>query len=197
MWVWTYKFDKYGKLQKTKARLVVRGDQQAGSILESTYAATLAGKSFRSLVLIAARFDFEMIQFDVVNAFVHADLPYDIFMRFPPGFERQDTILLLKKALYGLRESPLLWQRHLTKALEEAGYSAVPHEPCCYTKKRVFIFYYVDDIVIAFNKKHRAEADALIAVLKGKFALQGGEDLQWFLGIEVIRDRKKRVAWLS
>lgn len=197
MWVWTYKFDKHGILQKAKARLVVRGDQQAGSILESTYAATLAGKSFRTLVSIAARFDLEMIQYDVVNAFVHADLPYDIFMRMPPGFEKRDTVLLLKKALYGLRESPLLWQRHLTTALKEAGYSAVPHEPCCYTKKGVFIFYYVDDIVIAFGKKYRAEADALAAALKSSFALQGGEDLQWFLGIEIIRDRENRVAWLS
>ncbi len=33
------------------------------------------------------------------------------------------------------------------------------------------IFYYVNDIVIAFNKKYRVKADALIAVFKGKFVL--------------------------
>ena len=29
MWVYVYKFDKHGRFQKCKARLVVRGDQQA------------------------------------------------------------------------------------------------------------------------------------------------------------------------
>ena len=39
-----------------KARLVVRGDQQVKGALENTYASTLTGKSFRTLVAIAARF---------------------------------------------------------------------------------------------------------------------------------------------
>ncbi|EXU94611.1 integrase core domain protein, partial [Metarhizium robertsii] len=40
---------------KCKARLVVRGDQQAKSIHEDTYASTLAGRSFRILMAVAAR----------------------------------------------------------------------------------------------------------------------------------------------
>jgi len=109
MWVMTYKFDKHGYLSKCKARLVVRGDQQDGSVLESTYASTLAGRSFRSLMALAARFDLDLFQYDVVNAFVHAKLHYRIYMRMPPGYEKPNTVLLFKKALYGLKESPLLW----------------------------------------------------------------------------------------
>ena len=63
MWVYVYKFNKHGWLQKCKARLVVRGDQQLQSALGSTYASTLAGRSFRTLMAIAARFDLELIQF--------------------------------------------------------------------------------------------------------------------------------------
>ncbi|EAQ91522.1 hypothetical protein CHGG_03457 [Chaetomium globosum CBS 148.51] len=37
MWVYTYKLDKRGYLIKVKARLVVRGDQQAKITLENTY----------------------------------------------------------------------------------------------------------------------------------------------------------------
>ena len=62
MWVYVYKFDKHGRFNKCKARLVVRGDQQIKSIHEETYAATLAGRSFRTLIAIAARFDLELIQ---------------------------------------------------------------------------------------------------------------------------------------
>ena len=101
MWVYVYKFDKHGRFKKCKARLVVRGDQQAKSIHENTYASTLAGRSFRTLMAIAARFDLELLQYDAVNAFVNADLKQDIYMRMPPGFRKTGLILKLLKALYG------------------------------------------------------------------------------------------------
>ncbi|KAH7462214.1 hypothetical protein FOMA001_g18721 [Fusarium oxysporum f. sp. matthiolae] len=118
MWVYVYKFDKHGRFKKCKARLVVRGDQQLEPIHEETYAATLAGRSFRTLMAIAARFDLELIQYDAVNAFVNAKLDKPVFMRMPPGYRKPRTVLMLQKALYGLRESPLLWQKELTATLE-------------------------------------------------------------------------------
>ena len=60
-WVYVYKFDKHSRFLKAKARLVVQGDQQAKSLTENTYTATLARRSFRTLIAIAARFDLEMI----------------------------------------------------------------------------------------------------------------------------------------
>jgi hypothetical protein len=57
MWVYVYKFNKHGFFRKCKARLVVRGDQQAPDGQTDTYAATLAGRSFRALIAIATRFD--------------------------------------------------------------------------------------------------------------------------------------------
>jgi hypothetical protein len=56
MWVYTYKIDKYGRFVKIKARLIVRGDQQHIRQDEKTYAVTLAGRLFRILIAIAARF---------------------------------------------------------------------------------------------------------------------------------------------
>ena len=92
MWVYVYKFDKHGRFVKCKARLVVRGDQQARS-KQNTYASTLAGRSFRTLVAIAARFDLEMIQFDAINAFVHVDLDEEVYMKMPLGHRRNGVIL--------------------------------------------------------------------------------------------------------
>jgi hypothetical protein len=59
-WVFTYKVDEDGYLIKVKARLVVRGDLQAKDTLHSTYAATLAARSFRLAMAIAAEFDIEI-----------------------------------------------------------------------------------------------------------------------------------------
>ena len=103
-----YKFDKHGWSLKCKARLVVRGDQQEKSVLENTYASILAGRFFRTLIAIAACFDLELIQYDAVNAFVNALLPYDVFIKMLPGYRKRGRILHLKKALYRLREAPLL-----------------------------------------------------------------------------------------
>lgn len=196
-WVYVYKFDKHGRLLKCKARLVVRGDQQAQGLTESTYAATLAGRSFRALMAIAARFDLEVIQFDAVNAFVNAQLDEEVFMRLPPGYRKPGEVLRLNKALYGLRRSPLLWQKELTSALTAIGFQPVPHEPCCLTQDGILIFFYVDDIVLAYRKAQEPEARDLINQLKKRYNLTGGGELQWFLGIEIHRDRENRRIWLS
>ena len=88
---------------------MVRGDQQAKSLIENIYAATLTGRSFRTLIAIATRFDLELIQYNIVNIFINVDIKEDVFIKIPPGYRRTGTILKLNKALYGLRKSPLLW----------------------------------------------------------------------------------------
>src|ERR1043166_30207 len=94
MWVYVYKFATRGRLVKCKARLVVRRDQQKKTGAD-IYGATLAGRSFRALVVIAARFDLELIQYDAVNAFVHASLDEDVYMKMPPGHQEPGKVLKL------------------------------------------------------------------------------------------------------
>jgi hypothetical protein len=117
MWVYTYKLDQQHRLQKCKARLVVRGDQQRGVSAQDTYAATLASQSFRLLMAIAAYLNLELKQYDVTNAFVHATIDRVVYMRMPDGHRKPNTVLKLNKALYGLRISPLLWQKEFTNTL--------------------------------------------------------------------------------
>ena len=197
MWVYVYKFDKHGRLLKCKARLVVRGDQQARVGREDTYAATLAARSFRTFMAIAARFDLELRQYDAVNAFVHAPLPDKVYMRMPQGYRQHGRILRLNKAVYGLRQSPVLWQRLFTTTLLEIGFKPVPHEPCCLTYDGILIFFYVDDIVLAYRKSQELKAQDLVNQLKRHYNISGGEDLQWFLGIQIHRDRAQKSIWLS
>ena len=106
-WVFKYKTDKHGRLQKCKARLVVCGNQQKHHDLP-TRAPTLAITSLRVLLAVATKLDLETLQLDAVNAFVHANLDETVFMRMPPGYGENGKVLRLNKALYGLRQSPLL-----------------------------------------------------------------------------------------
>ena len=92
MWVFIYKTDKHGFLQKCKARLVVCGNQQAIGDLP-TRATTLASMTFRALMAITAKFDLETVQMDVVNMFVNSKLDEVVYMRQPSGFEKGNTVL--------------------------------------------------------------------------------------------------------
>jgi len=69
-----------------------------------------------------------MIQIDTVNTFVYCDLNEVIYIKLPPGFNKgkKDKVLRLKKALYGLQRSLLLWQKNLTSSLNELGFKEVP-----------------------------------------------------------------------
>jgi hypothetical protein len=101
MWVFTYKFNEDGYLYKFKGRLVVRGDLQQD--YGDTYAATLAAKIFRCLIALAAAFDLELYQYDVLNAFLNAELDRTTYVRCPEGYKKElGQLLELKRALYGL-----------------------------------------------------------------------------------------------
>ena len=63
---------------------------------------------------IAARYNLELRQYDITNAFVHALLDREVYTRMPQGYRKPGTILKLQKALYGLQISPLLWQKEFT-----------------------------------------------------------------------------------
>jgi hypothetical protein len=77
--------------------------------VQDTYTATLASQSFRILMAIAANRDLELKQHNVTNAFVHATIDREVYMRMPHSYRKPNTALKLNKALYGLRILPLLW----------------------------------------------------------------------------------------
>ena len=90
-----------------------------------------------------------------------------------------------------------MWQKEFSSTLQSASYRLIPHEPYCYTKDKILIFFYVNNIVIAYPKGKDHLAQALVTELQEQYNLTGGNELQWFLGIEVVRDRPRRLIWLS
>ncbi|KAF3766632.1 hypothetical protein M406DRAFT_254113, partial [Cryphonectria parasitica EP155] len=59
-WIYRYKLDKNSYLTSFKARICIQGNLQKASNLQNTYAATLAVRSFRILIAVAAYFDLEI-----------------------------------------------------------------------------------------------------------------------------------------
>lgn len=195
-WVLKYKFDEHGWLNKVKARICVRGDLQASAT--DTYAATLASRIFRTLIAIICAFDLETRQYDVVNAFPHVPLHRKIFCKPPEGIKvKHGFILLLLRALYGLKESPSLRQKHFYQSLKELGLEPVPDAPCLYANDYLFVFFFVDDIIIAYHKQHEKYANAFQEDLFERYKMRLLGEAQWFLALRIVRDRQQRLLWLS
>ncbi len=150
-WVFKYKTDKNGRLQKCKARLVLFGNQRKRHNL-LTRAITLAITSLRVLLALVAQFDLEKLQFDAVNAFVQAELDETLFMGMPPGYSEHSKVPKLNRVLYGLRRSPLLWQQKLTDEMKKLGFKEIPQELYVVQENRIICFFYVDNIVFASKK---------------------------------------------
>ncbi|KAJ6436334.1 reverse transcriptase family protein [Purpureocillium lavendulum] len=205
-WVYTYKFDQDGYLQRCKARICVRGDLQEDDDGLETYAATLAAKTFRVVMATAARFDLDIRQFDVGNAFLYSDLNKDrpVYVQLPKGYvdlgflkpgETPTMVAELEKALYGLRESPVLWYNEVSQALKEAGINRTDEEPCVFTNGKILVLVYVDDILVVGPRQEKEAIDVLVRHLQSKYDLRE-EDFRWYLGIRVVRDRPNRRIYL-
>ncbi|KAJ6047199.1 uncharacterized protein N7446_012033 [Penicillium canescens] len=193
-WVFTYKYDADGVLEKFKARICVRGDLQ-WITTEEKRAATLAVKTARAVFALVAAFDLDMIQRDVVTAFLNSAIQGEVYTKCPPGFERSGHCWLLLRALYGLRMSPRLWQQEATRVLVKLGLTPVPEDPCIFTTQGIIVFFYVDDIIMVNHPSYSKQAATLDQEMKKQWELRE-LDASWFLNIRILRDRSQKKLWL-
>ncbi len=193
-WVFKYKFDTNDYVKKFKTRLCFREDLQTTQ--QDTYAATLAAKTFRALMIISAAFDLDIWQYDAVNAFINSSIDEKLYSECPKEFIKPEYCWKLKKALYELKQAPILWYRIFTNALKELRLHSVSRINCLYVNRWMMLFFYVDDIVIICAKKNAKRKRIFEKALMKRFELRVLEELNWFLRIRVIRNREERKIWL-
>jgi len=80
---------------------------------------------------MAAHHGWQLLQLDVVTAFLHPEIDQAVYMEQPTGFDDgSGRVCLLRKALYGLRQSPRQWERHVKERMAVYGYVAARSDPC-------------------------------------------------------------------
>lgn len=141
---WVFKLKDNGVY---KARLVVRGYQQVPGVDYDEFSSPVVNMcSLRVLLTIAAAKKLNVQTFDVKTAFLTGDLDRDVFMYVPEGFEKKPgKILKLRKSLYGLVQSPLMFNIKLKTELEKLGLKALKSDPCVFKGDDVYLAVYVDD----------------------------------------------------
>ena len=196
IWSFKYKFDDQGYLIKYRARLCARGDLQHTE--QDTFAATLAARIFRALMALVAAFDLETRQYDAVNAFANSPIDEPTYCKLPEGWTGSDMILLLLlRALYGLKQSPALWYKHLSHTLIKLGLEPVAGVECLFSNDYLLLFFFVDDIVIIYDNQYLEQVNDFQTRLFNAYEMRFLGEVKWFLGIRIVRNRTTHRLWLS
>jgi Reverse transcriptase (RNA-dependent DNA polymerase) len=90
----------------------------------------------------------------------------------------------------------MLWHRELSSALEDLGLWPVPGVNCLSINEWLILFFYGDDIVALCTKSNVAKLREFETRLLKRLEMRALEDLKWFLGIRILRNRSERKIWL-
>ena len=197
------------KPEKYKARFVAEGNRTMGDGVHfdattTSFASTVAVKM---VTAFAAGEGFELYSFDVIQAFLNVpavnpnlyielpELPYEMEGGEYGTGRGKGMVGHLQKQLYGLRDSPRLWSRHLIKSLEkDVGVTVLTSD------RNVFKFQWkgqsllgcihVDDVLFAGGAEIRAE---FMLRVRAKLDVTGGEEpVTKFCGYEFAYDRARK-----
>jgi hypothetical protein len=183
---------------KMRARLVVCGNFEKKSDVE-TFAAVVNMTMVKVFFLVVAIQDWECYQYDFEAAFLNGEMKdRSVYVRQPPGFgDGTNWVYRLLKTLYGLRDSPLVWFREVSELMRKEGFTPLSSEACVFVSQdfKVWIMLYVDDMAIAAVTKEQIEQVA--HQLGETFALTALGEVDHFLGLQIVRDRKLKTIQLT
>jgi hypothetical protein len=193
-WVFKLKLLADGTVDKFKARLCARGfTQRRGVDYAETFSPVARYDTIRAVLAMAAELGMVVHQLDVYTAFLNGELEEEVYMVVPDGLGEQPagTACLLKKGLYGLKQSPRAWYSNLDECLRERlSYVRLVSDTCVYVRfcgdGMVVLVVYVDDFLVV------ATSLALMTVAKSELlsaykCVDQGE-VSWFLNMRVKRD---------
>lgn len=198
-WVFKVKYNADGSIEKYKARLVVKGySQKEGIDYNKTFAPVAKFNSIRTIIALAAHYNLELHQMDVVTAFLNGMLTEEIYMDQPEGFQQgKGLVCKLNRTLYGLQQSSREWYMKIHEALLSNHFvrSQADFSIYVYNEGGVIIALYVDDLLIA--SKDLAKIVEIKQALSRRFKMKDLGKAHYCLGIQIIRDRENKTIKLS
>ena len=89
---------------------------------------------------------------DFTKAFLYGEMEREVYIELPDEDERKqkgDMVGLLLKAMYGLRDAPLIWQKLVQNMLVQRGFEVLASAQCVYINREtgVIVVAHVDDFL--------------------------------------------------
>jgi len=187
-WVFRKKLNLDRSVKEYKARLVAKGfSQRYGIDFFETFAPVAKMKSIRAITAIAAAKGFLIYQDDAPSAFLNPDLKEIVYMQQIPGYEDGTTrVCLLKKTIYGLKQSPREWNEVVDRFMKQQGFIQLQSDTCIYTKgesdNQLIVAVYVDDILTC-GKKDSKQLHEFREALHKRFNMDSGGIIKQYLGM--------------
>ena len=176
-----------------KARFCAKGfTQQWGEDYDETFAPVAKYTSIRTLfALLAGRKNVQVHQMDVNIAFLNSDIEETVYIEQPEGYEvpgMEDFVCLLRKTLYGLKQSPRAWFQLIASVLVDFDFKQCESDPCIFIHKnqdgqRTYIALYVDDLLIAGDNEK--DIATIKQRLSERFDMKDLGIARKFLGMEI------------
>eukprot|EP01041_Mallomonas_annulata_P010800 gene10800-22546_t len=165
-----YKQHTDGSFDRVKARHVAGGHLQTESMYTDISSTTVNITSVVLLLNIYTLVSGYLVTFDIKGAFLNASwnskdpITYiridkhlaKVWIQIDPTAaafltDKGELILELDKYIYGLKQSPLMWQAHLEATLKRLGYIKLVNDDCLYIYRKgkhfSLIAIHVDDIL--------------------------------------------------
>ena len=194
-WVLRIKREDDGSIKKFKARLTVKGYSQVFGIdFDETFAPTIRADSWRTMYACAAELGSSatLFQWDIVGAYLWADLDEEIYMECPVGFKlpKGMNCVRLLKALYGLKQAGRLWHQLLKKVLIDMEFKPAEEDTCLFVHecngKTTMLGVHVDDL---FGWTTEPEFLRMVKTrLDTEFELVDNGKVKYLLGIHLERN---------
>ena len=190
-WIFIYKHDSNDFLEKYKTRLMMREDLQKID-RQNVYATILAFRVFRSLMTLVTAFGLKIRHLNAINVFFNVTNDDSIYCHMSNEWKIQKKLLKIIKILYEQRKFPLLWLRHLLKTCLDMKLFQIFDESCLYTNENdVFLWFYVDDIVIVYCPDMKYHMKQLTVHLMKTYKIRDLDKLKWFLEVRIIYQSEK------
>lgn len=201
---WIYKIKPRvpgGEGRRFKAKVVAKGYSQIEGIdYNEVFSLVVKHVTIRLLLSMVVHQNLELEQLDVKTAFLHGNLEERILTEQPEGYKKGDKVYLLKRSLYGLKQSPRQWNRRFNEFMRSQNFVRTLYDSCAYYKsygegKVIYLLLYVDDMLVV--AKDVKEVQKLKDLLSSEFEMKDLGPARRILGMDIHRDRQRGVFTLS
>ena len=197
-WVYKLKKDSSGRIVRYKSRWVIQGFSQIlGLDYLETFSTTCRPETYRLVLVYSVLMGWLIDQYDVKNAFVHALIDCELYAIQPTGFIRDSSkVCRILKALYGLKQSPRLWYQHLSKILQQFGFTPFPFDDGVFVhlQKKIIICVHVDDLLV--TGAYRSLVDSIMTEISKHIKIKSLGPVSTFLGNEIEINRVKKTLFI-